>query len=57
MYACPCKAVQGVQAGVQVVQEVQEVQAKVQADFSIIYTAQLYEYQHITIKECKMQVK
>jgi len=35
----------------------QEVQAKVQADFSIIYTAQLYEYQHITIKECKMQVK
>lgn len=29
MYACPCKAVQGVQVGVQVVQEVQGVQAKV----------------------------
>ena len=36
MYACLCKAVQGVQAGVQ---GVQEVQAKVQADFSITYTA------------------
>lgn len=42
---------QAVQVGVQVVQEVQAVQAKVQADFSITYTAQLYEYQHITIKE------
>jgi hypothetical protein len=49
--------VQAVQVGVQVVQEVQAVQAKVQADFSITYTAQLYEYQHITIKECKMQAK
>lgn len=48
---------QAVQVGVQVVQEVQAVQAKVQADFSITYTAQLYEYQHITIKECKMQAK
>lgn len=39
MYACPCKAVQAVQVGVQVVQEVQAVQAKVQTDFSITYTA------------------
>ena len=55
-YVCmPVQAVQGVLVGVQIVQEVQAVQAKVQADFSITHTAQLYEYQHITIKECKMQ--
>ena len=35
MYACPCKVVQAVQVGVQVVQA---VQAKVQADFCITYT-------------------